>query len=174
MQSEDLLISMKEVRVQYHFYNRSNRDITTQIAFPMPDIPYGVDDFNFVIPTDDPQNILGFTTTVNNRPVAALVERKAFLNGIDKTEVLRNLDVPIAPDLTQKFDYLSLETWDQLVHLGLISDSHKGHGYIQPRWTLKTTYYWQQTFPWRSGAAHRSSLLAECRGCCPDGGFRPT
>lgn len=45
MQSEDLFISMKEVRVQYHFYNRSDRDISTQIAFPMPDIP---DDANVV------------------------------------------------------------------------------------------------------------------------------
>jgi hypothetical protein len=154
MQSEDLLISMKEVRVQYHFYNHSDRNITTQIAFPMPDIPYGVDDFNFVIPTDDPQNILGFTTTVNNRPVAALVERKALLNGIDKTDILRNLGVPIAPDLTQKYNYLSQETWDHLVRLGLIQDTPKADGYIQPRWTLKTTYYWQQTFP-----AHQEVII---------------
>ena len=154
MQSEDLFISMKEVRVQYHFYNHSDRDITTQIAFPMPDIPYGVDDFNFVIPTNDPENILGFATSINGRPVGALVERKALLNGIDKTEVLRNLGVPIAPDLAKKYDYLSQETWDQLVRLGLIQDTPKADGYIQPRWTLKTTYYWQQTFP-----AHQEVII---------------
>jgi hypothetical protein len=147
MQSEDLFISMNEIRVQYHFYNHTDRDITTQIAFPMPDLPYGVDDFNFVIPTNDPQNILGFTTSVNGRPVGALVERKAFINGLDKTEVLRTLGVPIAPDLTQKYDYLTQETWDQLVRLGLIQDTPIADGYIQPRWTLKTTYYWTQTFP---------------------------
>ena len=145
--SEDLFISMNEIRVQYHFYNHSDRDITTQIAFPMPDIPYDTDDFNFAIPTNDPQNILGFTTTVNNRPIAALVERKALLDGKDKTDVLRDLGVPIAPDLTRKYDYVSQETLDQLIRLGLIQDTPKGDGYIQPRWTLKTTYYWQQTFP---------------------------
>jgi Domain of unknown function (DUF4424) len=32
MRSEDLFISMKEVRVQYHFYNHADRDVTTQIA----------------------------------------------------------------------------------------------------------------------------------------------
>jgi len=154
MQSEDLFISMNEVRVQYHFYNRSNRDITTQIAFPMPDIPYGVDDFNFVIPTNDVQNILGFKTIVNNRPVAALVERKAFLDGIDKTEDLRKLGVPIAPNLTEKYDYLSQETWNQLVRLRLIQDSPKTDGILQPRWTLKTTYYWEQTFP-----AHQDVII---------------
>ena len=39
MRSEDLFISMKEIRVQYKFFNRSNRDLTTQVAFPMPDLP---------------------------------------------------------------------------------------------------------------------------------------
>ena len=145
MQSEDLFISMKEIRVQYHFYNHSNRDVTTQIAFPMPDIPYGVDDFNFAIPTDDPQNILGFTTTVNDHPVVARVEQKALLGGTDRTDVLRRLGVPIAPGPSQKADYLSQQTWNELIHLGLIQDAPKGD--LQPRWTLKTTYYWQQTFP---------------------------
>ena len=153
MHSEDLFISMKEILVQYHFFNRSDRDITTQIAFPMPDIPYGVEDFNFVIPTKDPENILGFTTTVNNRPVAALVERKALLNGVDKTEVLRNLGVPVAPSLTWKGDDLSRETWDQLASLGLVQDTTTSDGY-QPRWTLKTTYYWRQTFP-----AHQKVII---------------
>lgn len=147
MRSEDLFISMKEVRVKYRFYNHSDRDITTQVAFPMPDIPYGVDDFNFVIPTNDPENILGFTTTVNNRPIAALVERKALLDGKDETDVLRRLGVPIAPRLAEKYDYLPKETWDQLIRLGLIQDAPRSERHIQPRWTLKTTYHWQQTFP---------------------------
>jgi hypothetical protein len=154
MQSEDLFISMNEVHVQYHFYNHSNRDIAIQVAFPMPDIPYGAGDFNFVIPTNDPENILGFTTTVNGRPVAASVERKALLDGIDKTEDLRKLGVPIAPNLTQKYDYLSQETWDQLVRLRLVQDTTKADGYIQPSWTLKTTYYWQQTF-----SAHHETII---------------
>jgi Domain of unknown function (DUF4424)/YARHG domain len=147
MRSEDLFISMSEIRVEYHFYNRLNRDVVTQVAFPMPDIPYGTDDFNFAIPTNDPQNILGFTTTVNNRPIAALVERKAMLDGVDKTEVLRNLGVPLAPQFNQKYDYIPQATWDQLIRLGLIQDTPGHEGYMEPRWTLRTTYYWQQTFP---------------------------
>jgi hypothetical protein len=146
MQSEDLFISMKEVGVQYRFYNHSDRDITTQIAFPMPDIPYGADDFNYAIPTDDLENILGFTTLVNNRPIATLVERKAFLNGKDETEVLRKVDVPVAPKLDQKYDNLSQEIWDRLIRLGLIQDKPKAEG-LNPLWTLKTTYYWEQSFP---------------------------
>lgn len=147
MISEDLFISMKEVRVKYRFFNHSDQDITTQVAFPMPDLPYGVDNFNFVIPTNDPENILAFTTTVDNQPVAALVERKAFLDGKDETEVLRSVGVPIAPQLNQKYDYLSQDSWSRLIRAGLIQDTPRTLGHLQPRWTLKTTYYWQQTFP---------------------------
>jgi Domain of unknown function (DUF4424)/YARHG domain len=167
MRSEDLFISMTEIRVQYHFYNHSSRDVVTQVAFPVPDIPYGTDDFNFAIPTDDPQNILGFTTTVNNRPVAALVERKAVLDGVDKTQVLRNLGVPLVPRLGQKYDYLSQETWDQLVRLRLIQDTPRREGYIQPRWTLKTTYYWQQTFPARQEVIVVHRYLPSVGGVVP-------
>lgn len=146
MQSENLFISMQEVRVKYRFYNHSNHDIKSQIAFPMPDIPYSGDDFNYVIPTNDPENILGFTTLVNNKPIATLVDRKAFLNGKDQTEVLRNLDVPLAPKFDQKYDYLPQETWDRLIHLGLIQDKPKEEG-LNALWTLKTTYYWEQNLP---------------------------
>ncbi len=78
---------MKEIRVQYKFFNSSNRDIVTKVAFPVPDLPFGTDS-DLAIPTDDPENILCFTTTVNNLPIATLVEQKALLNGIDKTDVL--------------------------------------------------------------------------------------
>jgi hypothetical protein len=149
MRSEDLFISMKEIRVQYKFYNHSNRDVVTQVAFPMPDLPYG-EDSPFAIPTDDPDNFLGFSTTVNNHPVEALVEQKALLDGVDKTDVLRKLGVPVnAPSLDQRYDHLSQETWDQLIRLGLIEDTPRTEGNIQARWTLRTTYYWQQTFPAR-------------------------
>ena len=40
------------------------------------------------------------------------------------------------------------------MRLGLIQNTPKSEGYIQPRWTLKTTYYWQQTFP-----AHREVTI---------------
>ncbi|MET3334595.1 MULTISPECIES: DUF4424 family protein [Bradyrhizobium] len=146
MRSEDLFISMTEIRVQYRFFNHSSRDVITQVAFPMPDLPFGTGS-DIAIPTGDPENILGFTTTVNSKQVAALVERKAVLNGIDKTEVLRQLGVPLAPRSDQKHNYLSQETWDQLTRDGLIEASPRSDGSIIPLWTLKTTYYWEQRFP---------------------------
>jgi hypothetical protein len=146
MTSEDLFISMKEIRVRYRFFNHSTHDVVTQVAFPMPDLVFG-GDTNLAIPTNDPENFLGFSTTVDNRSIAALVERKAYLNGIDKTELLREMNVPLAPRASEKYDYLSQETWSRLIREGLIADTQRSDGYINPLWTLKTTYYWQQVFP---------------------------
>jgi hypothetical protein len=112
MESEDLFISMKEIRVRYRFYNHSDRDVVTHVAFPMPDINYGEDAPNLAIPTDDPKTILNFKTTVNNRLVTSQVEQRAILNGVEQTETLRNLGVP---------------------------DSSDADNAIEPLWTLKTT-----------------------------------
>lgn len=145
MRSEDLFISMEEIRVQYKFINHSNREVVTQVTFPVPDIQFGTGT-DIAIPTHDFENILGFTTMVNNQPVAALVERKALLNGMDKTEVLQKLGVPLAPPYGKQ-DHLSQEKWDQLIRDGLIEDTPRSGGHINALWTLKTTYYWRQRFP---------------------------
>jgi hypothetical protein len=149
MQSEDLFISGKEIRVHYRFLNHSDKDIVTQIAFPMPDIPFGDADFNYEIPSADPNNILAFTTVVDGQPVSARLEQKAFVGDVDRTDELRNLGVPIAPSANQPLEHLSPKTWDELVRLGLaeIEDNGKDAREIYPRWTLKTTYYWEQRFP---------------------------
>jgi hypothetical protein len=151
LQAEDLFISTKEIRVRYHFINKSRNDIITQVAFPMPDIHFENADGDVAIPTTDPQNILGFTTTVDNRPVAASVEQKAFAAGVDRSELLRRLGVPIGADTTA-LDRLPRQTWDELARHGLAGIDEYQVGtrterHLKPRWTLKTTFFWQQTFP---------------------------
>lgn len=156
MQYEKLFISTKEIRVQYRFYNHSNKDIVTQVAFPMPDIPYGERDVDFAIPTTDRPNILGFTTTVNGHPVAANVQQRAMVISVDRTDVLHKLGIPVAPPFDANLDHLPPQTLDQLANLGLvyIEKLNRNERHIYPRWTLKTTYYWQQTFP-----AHETILI---------------
>ena len=38
MRSEDLFISAAEIRVRYRFFNKSAKDVTVLVAFPMPDV----------------------------------------------------------------------------------------------------------------------------------------
>ncbi len=155
MTSEDLYISDKQVRVHYVFHNTSDKDVTITVAFPMPDVTTeGVDD-DITIPTENPTNLLGFSTTVNGQPVHAQVEQKAIKDGVDRTAFLTSLHIPLAPHLKSTndlLDKLPKATQDKLKSMGLaIDDDYDvGHGmehHIDATWTLKTTFYWQQTFP---------------------------
>ncbi len=84
MLSEDLFISLDEIRVHYRFLNKSDRDITVHVAFPLPDLKASSMDDAVMIPTDDPVNFVGFTTTVDGRPVHADVEQKVLVNDRDE------------------------------------------------------------------------------------------
>jgi hypothetical protein len=155
MRSEDLYISDKLVKVHYVFANTTNADVTVTVAFPMPDITVqGLDD-NISIPSQDPLNFLAFSTVADGKPVVAQVEQKVFLNGVDETAYLRSLGVPLAPQLSatdDALDKLPQATKDELVRrqLAMVDQYDDGHGmqnHMQATWTLKTTYYWRQTFP---------------------------
>ena len=99
MRSEDLFISAREVHVRYRFFNSSPRDVTVLVAFPMPEIQVHGPDEIISVPTEDPENFLAFTTTVNGQPVATNVEQRVTAVGIDRTQLLRSLAVPLAPHL---------------------------------------------------------------------------
>jgi Domain of unknown function (DUF4424) len=157
MRSEDLFISPNLVKVRYKFANTSASDVTVTVAFPMPDITtQGVDD-TLSIPTKDPQNILGFSTLVDGKPVAAQVEQKAIKDGVDQSAYLRSLGIPLAPHLASTdaaLDRLPQAAKDALVakQLAVIdeygADANKPlEKHWEATWTLKTTYFWRQTFP---------------------------
>ena len=99
MRSEDLSISAKEVNVRYKFFNKSDKDVTVLVAFPMPDIRVDEADQNIAVPTEDPVNFLAFVTTVNGKPVTTQVEQRVLAVGIDRTKMLRDLGIPLAPHL---------------------------------------------------------------------------
>jgi hypothetical protein len=155
MRAEDLYISAKEVRVRYRFANTSAKDVTITVAFPMPDITIEGEDDMISVPTEDPRNLLGFATTVDGRPVAAQVEQKVFAKGVDQTAFLIAHGIPLAPHLKTTNDILDAlprAGKDEIVRLGLgqIMEYDAGKGWehhLYATWTLKTKYYWRQTFP---------------------------
>jgi hypothetical protein len=156
MKSEDLFISPKQVRVKYQFLNTTSQDVTVTVAFPMPDITTeGMDD-NIAVPTQNATNILGFSVMVDGKPVAAQVEQKVVKDGVDRTAYLKSIGAPLNPYLQstgEALDKLPKAARDNLVKLGLAIVAQYGDSdttmqdHWQPTWTLKTTYYWKQTFP---------------------------
>jgi hypothetical protein len=155
MAAEDLYVSAAEIKVRYRFVNKVDRDVTVHVAFPMPEIRIDGPDQNISVPTEDPVNLLGFVTTVNGAAVVTEVEQRVTAGGADHTALLNSLGVPLAPHLratSDALDKVPREKWDELQKLGLaeIEEYDIGHGmekHLAPRWSLKTTFYWQQTFP---------------------------
>ena len=155
MRSEDLFISEKAVRVRYHFFNHSPTDVTTRVAFPLPDVVYPEQDSNIAIPDTDADNFLDFATRINGAPVVMELEQKAFAKGVDQTGYLHGLGIPLAIYLdatTKALDNLPKAKWPEMIRLGLGEETEYGgdngaQKHLEPRWTLKSTYHWNQTFP---------------------------
>jgi hypothetical protein len=156
MRSEDLYISDKAVRVKYVFMNTSPKDATVTVAFPMPDIAWDAAYANADIPAAG-ANFLAFTTNVDGKPVKAQVEQKAMdQNGVDRTAYLLGIGVPLDTRVPATNDAalnrLPKAQQDAVVKLGLAAWPDEGIGVphkLSARWTLKTTFFWQQTFPAR-------------------------
>jgi hypothetical protein len=154
MLSENLAISPDEVSIRYRLFNKSDSDVTVLVAFPMPDIQIEGPDSSLSVPTEDSVNLLAFAAAVNGAPVSAAVEQRVIAAGLDRTQLLRDLGIPLAPHLAstrEALDGLPPEKWEELRRLGLAEieqyDTDSGiKKRLGARWTLQTTFFWEQTF----------------------------
>lgn len=153
MRSEDLFISEKEVRVSYVFHSTADKDTTVLVAFPMPDVMRLEQDV--AVPNPGSANFLDFVTQVDGKPVDTKVEQRVTAFGLDRTQFLTDLKVPLNPlaaDTLTALDALPEDKQKTLIELGLArrDDYDVGKGmehHLAPLWTLRTTFYWLQTFP---------------------------
>ena len=154
MASEDLYISPTEVRVKYEFRNETGHEVKALVAFPLPDIT-GSPDFMVSVPTEDPENIFGFSTLFEGKPVDAELHQYAFATNIDYTGYLTDLGVPLipfGPETIEAINALDEAQKTELFRRGLVIplDYDSGQGWqreFYPAWTLKSTYAWEAVFP---------------------------
>jgi hypothetical protein len=154
MESEDLFISREEIRVTYTFRNDSAEDQNVLVAFPMPDLVP-----NFYSPTSFPSgpnhNLFEFETTVDGEPVDATLHEYAFAVGVDRTDIVRDMNLPLVPINMIVADAVNALTDQQkaeLLHLGMLTIDEYGDesGWKQqfyPAWTYRATYTWEANFP---------------------------
>ncbi len=156
MKKERLVISPGKVSAEYEFENESLRDVITQVAFPVPEYVYPW--------VSRDKSFADFKLWIDGRPSGYKAEARAFLNGLDRTNVLRKLGITIetfggfsyetfqSKHGTESFmkyeiNKLSPDQQSELIKLGLISgDSAKSEPLI-PRWSVRKAYYWTQLFP---------------------------
>jgi hypothetical protein len=143
MEKERLFISEKKITVEYEFLNETDRDITTEVAFPIPPYEkYAGDD-------DRPQPVDNFHGWVEGRALAYQTEVKAILRSVDYSIRLRQLGIDIVSwghfDLgagSLDFGKLSKQQQKVLQQAGLFKEN-------RPQWSGEMTHHWQQTFPAR-------------------------
>ena len=154
MAKEDLFISPEKVDVNYVFRNSSDKDVTTIVAFPMPDINGGPDQ-NVAISDFESDNFLGFAADQDGKPVETSLQQRVTVAAVDMTADLKKYNIPFLP-LSDKtiaaLDALPADAQNDLMAKGLVIgeeyDVGKGmEKHMRPMWTLSQVYYWNTTFP---------------------------
>jgi len=154
LDSEELFISKEEIRVIYQFRNTGAADQNILVAFPMPDIVPNI--FSPVaFPTGPVDNLFEFETMFNGEPVKATLHEYAYAVGVDRTELVKELGLPLVPigeGVAEAADALDEETTSRLLHLGMLipDEFDAGQGWEKhhwPAWTYRATYTWEGDFP---------------------------
>ncbi|UXS42997.1 DUF4424 domain-containing protein (plasmid) [Agrobacterium tumefaciens] len=152
MQSEDLYLSPNEVRVHYVFRNESDRDITTTVAFPLPDIDQSAYETVF-LPVESQENFVGFHVTADGKSIHPKLEQKAVTDeGADVTAAITKSGLSVnskLPGWEEKARALPDNVWRDLVGQGLIEaeDVSDRSADFNVTWNLRATFHWEQTFP---------------------------
>jgi hypothetical protein len=159
LREEDLFLSTREIRVAYKFFNKSNSDVHTVVAIPLPRIENG-EAGNYAIKSADPVNVIGFEVVVDGQPVKPAVEIRAISRGLDVTKLLQKYGLPLTT-ITADADArgrlndfmrdLPMDARRELETFGVIdwrsSFDKDGKPDANPRWKTNITFYWLQTFP---------------------------
>jgi hypothetical protein len=146
---EDLSISLSRIDVAYVFRSQVNEPHTVRIAFPLPPIDGRLLSFSALkLPQPERANFVGFTVTVDGRPVEPELEERAFVGEREVTDLLRRHGLPLNP---LRFDALEAAqkridkpTWAELVKAGLFPDVE---GMTEGLWRSEAKFHWLQTFP---------------------------
>ncbi len=150
--SEDLYISIDEIRVSYIYQSKAKKDQNVTISFPMPEVP--LDDgpdtedafMNDKIP--DARNYMNFKVAVDGKPVQSRMVERALFNGKDITERLKKDGVPLlltGKDRQEMLSKVSENAKAALVKEELLSKSDS-NGFYMTNWSYQVLFEWEQAF----------------------------
>jgi hypothetical protein len=145
MEKERLTVSLEKVTVEYEFLNRTDQDIETEVAFPVP--PYEYDP----VGRGWAHNFADFHLWIDGREADCRLDIRAKLRGRDYTGLLNNLGIDIQTfgNLGSEADVdksqigrLTVPLREKLSQVGLV-----GGAFGFPMWSVHKTYHWRQRFP---------------------------
>lgn len=142
MEKERLFISEDKVLVDFDFLNETDKDIATEVAFPVPPYTFGFE-------TPPGSDFASFKCWVDGKQISYDTDAHAILNGTDYSDLLRSMGVDPATfgeydwkkDGSPQISRLSPSARARIIQLGLIDKDEL------PNWIVRKMYYWRQTFP---------------------------
>jgi hypothetical protein len=138
MVSEVLRIAPRLVEVNYVFENTGSTDVTTEVAFPLPDLPVTYESPREIAAPSD-TNFVDFQVLIDGREIKPDVEVRAFIGAREVTAELNRLGVDVlAPDLDNEQIFAKLQA------LKLADGDDTFHG---ANWSARVRFHWSQTFP---------------------------
>jgi hypothetical protein len=151
MEKEELFISPEKITVDYVFRNQSDKDVTTIVAFPMPDIvggPYTMQG----IPDDTSDNFLDFSVTMNGLAITPQLQQRVIAAGIDVTDDLVAKGIPLMPhgeEVVERLRKLTEDVRADWISRGIVIPNEYDGAPEEtlPFWTLRSAYWWEATFP---------------------------
>jgi len=166
MLSEDLYLSLDKIKVSYVFLHGGDEDLEGEMIFPLPPVNLAsLNESDFALTDEDlaKENIVGFTATVDGKPVKVKVDRVAVIEpdydenrpasasydtpGKDITAELAKYAIPLSYDYTKvvaQLNKLPKAAKDELTAAGIAGfDDESGY----PMWSLIERYHWTQVFP---------------------------
>lgn len=156
MVREDLYISIEEIKVDYVFRNRTDKDLESVVAFPLPDI-YFDPEANSSLRYDAPDNFLDFKISIDGEPVTPEIDQHAFSMNVEVSDLLKQHGVPLyghAAGLQAALDKLPEDVLRDFVDRNMVTtDSYidtkenKEKVNIRANWTLRSAYWWKAKFP---------------------------
>jgi hypothetical protein len=168
METEDLMIGLDRIAVDYTFRTLGDTDVTGEVIFPLPPVPMG-DLINGMwnLPEDtDRENLIDFKAVVDGVPIKVQIDRLAVIlpeawwdlssaaqydtPGRDVTALLAAHGMSVTLDggkAWEEVNALPPAARDALLAEGVIGDYDDGAGFdFYPNWSVVLRYHWTQTF----------------------------
>ncbi len=151
MDTEDLYLSLDEVRVRYTYTNHSDAPITLLVAFPLPAVPLEGHDSDWIEAAYPDWGDIGMVTKVDGKTVGLMRIDIAKVAGVDVDKRLKELGWPARhwedPDFLARINALPEPEKYALTGEGLLAMDEDEPGRVRPFWSVETSFVRTQTFP---------------------------
>jgi len=147
MVSEVLRIAPRLVEVNYVFENTGRTDVTTLVAFPLPELSQTVWYYSPLnIPFEKDHNFVGFQVWVDGREIRPDIEMRAFAEDREITGELKRIGVDLLYPNLQRPDVVeALRRLNLLVDDG--ADGKSSTSEPVAAWSVRVSFHWSQAFP---------------------------